>query len=273
MTAEKRQQVLALGRLGWSLRRIEEDTGVRRETASSYLKAAGLTVRGRGRPPARPAKPAISSEVSTDSSAAPAAGTGTGAAAPVSRERPSRAPRASACEPYRELIVEALGRGRNAMAIWQDLVDDHGFPAGYASVRRFVSTVRQQPTVEARVVIATAPAEEAQVDYGEGPMVRDADSGKYRRTRLFVLTLGYSRKAVRLLVQRSSAQIWAELHERAFRPLGGTVRVVVLDNLKEGGLTPDIYDPVLNPLYRDVLAHYGVVALPCRVGDPDWVFR
>ncbi len=27
--------------------------------------------------------------------------------------------------------------------------------------------------------------------------------------------------------------------------------------------------PALNPLYRDVLAHYGVVALPCRVGDPD----
>jgi hypothetical protein len=34
-------------------------------------------------------------------------------------------------------------------------------------------------------------------------------------------------------------------------------------------LTADIYDPALNPLYRDVLAHYGVVALPCRVGDPD----
>ena len=29
------------------------------------------------------------------------------------------------------------------------------------------------------------------------------------------------------------------------------------------------YDPTLNPLYRDVLAHYGVVALPCRVGDPN----
>ena len=113
----------------------------------------------------------------------------------------------------------------------------------YASVRRFVSTVRQQPAVEARVVIASAPGEEAQADYGDGPMVRDPDSGKYRRTRLFVLTLGYSRKAVRLLVHRSSAQVWAELHERAFRRLGGTVRVVVLDNLKEGVLTPDIYDP------------------------------
>ena len=25
----------------------------------------------------------------------------------------------------------------------------------------------------------------------------------------------------------------------------------------------------LNPLYRDMLGHYGVVGLPCRVGDPD----
>jgi len=167
------------------------------------------------------------------------------------------------------VIREALGRGRNAVAIWQDLVGEHGFQAGYASVRRFVLKLRGSSPAEAHVVITTAPGEEAQVDYGEGPMVLDAGSGKYRRTRLFVLTLGYSRKSVRLLVWRSSAQIWAELHERAFRRLGGTVRVVVLDNLREGVLTPDVYDPALNPLYRDVLAHYGVVALPCRVKHPD----
>ena len=100
-------------------------------------------------------------------------------------------------------------------------------------------------------------------------MVRDSSSGKYRRTRLFVLTLGYSRKAVRLLVFGSSSQIWAELHEKAFRRLGGVTKVVVLDNLKEGVLAPDIYDPTLNPLYRDVLSHYGSVALACRVRDPD----
>ena len=47
------------------------------------------------------------------------------------------------------------------------------------------------------------------------------------------------------------------------------MKIIVLDNLGEGVLTPDIYDPALNPLYRDVLAHYGVVGLPCRVGDPD----
>jgi hypothetical protein len=44
---------------------------------------------------------------------------------------------------------------------------------------------------------------------------------------------------------------------------------VVLDNLREGVIVPDIYDPTLNPLFRDVLAHYGVVAMPCRIKDPD----
>jgi len=83
------------------------------------------------------------------------------------------------------------------------------------------------------------------------------------------MTLGHSRKSVRLLVFRSSTQTWAELHEKAFRRLGGATRVVVLDNLKEGVLAPDLYDPALNPLYRDVLKHYGAVALPCRVNDPD----
>jgi transposase len=261
------QHILALGRLGWSLRRIEQALGVRRETISGYLKAAGIAVHGRGRRGESKPKPAISEEVSTDSGPAkPAIPT---PEVSTDSATPGRAPSASACEPYRELIAEALGRGRNAMAIWQDLVDDHGFTARYASVRRFVATLRGAQTPDARVVITTAPGEEAQVDYGDGPMVRWTPTGTYRRTRLFVFTLACSRKAVRLLTWRSSAQIWCELHERAFRRLGGTVHVIVLDNLKEGVLTPDIYDPALNPLYRDVLAHYGVVALPCRVGDPD----
>jgi hypothetical protein len=63
--------------------------------------------------------------------------------------------------------------------------------------------------------------------------------------------------------------VWAELHEKAFRRLGGSPRVVVLDNLREGVLSPDFYDAGVSPLYRDVLAHYGVTALPCKVRDPD----
>jgi transposase len=266
---DKKQQVLALGRLGWPVRRIEEATGVRRETASGYLKAAGIAVRA---PRARdlPAKPA--SEVSTDPAGGPnpasVVSTDSASAALWARP-PERSPAASACEPYRELVEQGLRLGRNAMAIWQDLVSDQGFGHGYASVRRFVGKLRRDEPDEPCAVIETKPGEEAQVDYGTGPMVRDLHTGKYHRTRLFVMTLGYSRKAVRLLSFRSSSRIWSQLHETAFRRLGGAVGVVVLDNLKEGVNTPDIYDPVLNPLYRDMLTHYGAVALACRVRDPD----
>ena len=69
----KQQQVVALGRLGWSLRRIEQETAVRRETASGYLKAAGIPVRERGgRPREWPPKPATTPAVSTDLPAKPA---------------------------------------------------------------------------------------------------------------------------------------------------------------------------------------------------------
>jgi transposase len=299
LSEEKRQQVLALGRLGWSLRRIEQETGVRRETAAVYLKAAGIGVRPPGawgwRLPAKPAK--VVTTGSDDSipstiepnpnpdpenlpskgkpkakSAKPAKAVTTGLGVELSdvgRGNHKPAPSLRACEPFREAIELGLSRGRNAVAIWHDLISENGFSGGYQTVKRFVHKLRGTQPLTPRAVIVTEPGQEAQVDYGRGPMVRDPQSGKYRRTRLFVLTLGCSRKAARFLTFRSSSRIWAELHEKAFRRLGGSTRVVILDNLREGVLVPDIYDPALNPLYRDVLAHYGAVALPCRIKDPD----
>src|SRR3954468_18617460 len=113
LSDEKRQQVEALGRLGWSLRRIEREADVRRETASSYLKAAGIDVRGRGGAKPKPAtlpevitdpvtsKPASSAEVITDSTASKPA------TLPevITDSVPSRSPSASSCEPYRELVT------------------------------------------------------------------------------------------------------------------------------------------------------------------------
>ena len=65
-----------------------------------------------------------------------------GATAPAPAPQPVRSPSASACEPYREVIELALAHGRNAMAIWQELVDTFGFAAEYKSVNRFVRKLR-----------------------------------------------------------------------------------------------------------------------------------
>src|SRR6202171_2576661 len=267
LSEEKKQQVIALGKLGGHWRRIKQAAGVRRETASAYLKSAGVVVCLPGWGHRAPSKPAI--EVTTDPDASkPAIGVTTDFGQPISPAIDNHRA-TSACEPYRDLIERGLGRGRNALAIWQYLVSDQGFAGSYQTVKRFVRKLRGPQLPEAAGIILTAPGEEAQVDYGSGPMVRDAQSGKYHRTRLFVMTLGYSRKSVRLLAWRSSLRTWAELHEKAFRRLGGCPRVIVLDNLKEGVAVPDLYDPTINHVFRDVLAHYGVTALPCRIQDPD----
>jgi hypothetical protein len=47
------------------------------------------------------------------------------------------------------------------------------------------------------------------------------------------------------------------------------VRYVVLDNLKEGVIKPDLYEPELNAVYAALLAHYHCVADPARVRDPN----
>ena len=86
-------------------------------------------------------------------------------------------------------------------------------------MQRFVRKGRGAQVPEARVVIVTAPGQEAQVDYGTGPMVRDPESRKYRRT------------------------------------LGGATRIVVLDNLREGVLVPDIcVTSKIYPTFRSLSA-------------------
>jgi transposase len=174
----------------------------------------------------------------------------------------------SACEPHRAFIEAELRLKRNFMAIYQDLVDKHGFTGAYNSVKRFAGGLRRrEPEQFDRLEFAAG--EEAQVDYGEGAPTRVPGTERYRKPRLFVMTLRYSRRSFRRVVWKSGQQAWARLHEEAWRYFGGACRYVVLDNLKEGVIKPDLYEPELNAVYAAMLAHYGVVADPARVRDPN----
>jgi transposase len=156
LSQEKQKQVVALGQLGWSARRIEQETGVRRETVARYLREAGVAMREprRRRLPEprlegqREERAKADSGVTTDSQSVP---------------DPKQTPSQSLSAVHRETIEEALGRGRNAKGIWQDLVDRHGFAGSYESVKRYVRDLRGASSPVARAVIETAPGE----DYGE----------------------------------------------------------------------------------------------------------
>jgi transposase len=250
LKGDLRTTIETLLKRGASLRQIARSTGVSRNTISSHLRRAG----GRGCDTTRDIE-----ELATACPPAPAACPPDPAFA--------KKPTDSVCEPHREWIEAQLRLRRNAQSIYQDLVESRGFTHRYSAVKRFVRKLKRRDP-EQFDVLEFIPAEEAQVDYGQGALTLHP-SGKYRKPYLFVMTLAYSGKAFRKVVWRTDQQVWAELHQQAFRAFGGCPRHVVLNNLKEGVIKPDLYEPILNPVYSAMLAHHHVIADPCRVGDPD----
>jgi transposase len=241
-----------------SHREIERKTGIDRKTIRRYAR---LTDAG-----------AI--EGTADSKSPTSLEVATGSEPPLVQNPPPRPPASapkmpkhvlSACESRRDWIEEQVRLGRNAMAIYQDLVELFGFTHKYNSVKRFVRGLKKKDP-EQYDRLEFLMGEEAQVDYGQGAPTLHS-SGKYRRPRLFIMTLKYSGRAFRKVVGNSSKETWCRLHEEAFRHFSGCTQYVTLDNLKEGVIKPDIYEPDLNPLYAAMLKHYSVVADPARVKD------
>jgi transposase len=247
LTSHRRITIETLLSRGVGQREIERRTGVDRKTIRRYARLAQ--------------SPGVATGSDRDDGQTPP-------------PRPPAAPQllarkdVSACEPHRAWIEAQVALGRNAVSLFQDLVERHGFSHQYNSVKRFVATLKARAP-ERFDVLEFLPGEEAQVDYGQGAPTRITPGGKYQRPYLFVMTLKYSGKSFRTVVWKTDQAVWAQLHEHAFRAFGGCCQYVVLDNLKEGVLRPDWYEPGLNPVYAALLAHYGVVADPCRVRDPN----
>jgi transposase len=259
-----KSSVLTLVEREVSQHEISRKTGVDRKTIRKLARAVGLALAGGE---SNSPTPATGSESLGGQIPPPRPPAGEAGGAAVSRPKlPAQA--RSACEAHRAWIQAQVRLGRNAMAIYQELVDRFGFARRYNSVKRFCRALRaREPEQFDRLEFL--PGEEAQVDYGEGAPTLHPGSGRYRKPRLFVMTLRYSRRSYRRVVWKSSSEVWARLHEQAFRYFGGVPQYVVLDNLREGVITPDIYEPQLNRLYGAMLAHYGVVADPARVRDPN----
>ena len=258
LTPQQRSTVVTLLQNKVSQHEISRKTGIDRKTVRKLALALFAAAVPAANSPMATGSPALTAQLPPPRP--PALGAGPPATLPAHGR--------SACEPHGVWIEAQIRLGRNATAIYQELVDRHGFQSRYNSVKRFCRGLRQsEPEQFDRLEFL--PGEEAQVDYGEGALTLHPTSGRYRKPRLFVMTLRYSRRSFRRVIWKSSSEVWARLHEEAFRYFGGGVQYAVLDNLKEGVLKPDIYEPELNRVYAAMLAHYGVVADPARIRDPN----
>ena len=260
----KKQQVLALLELGWTYRRIEAETGVRRETVSRYDQVrranAAKTFPGVHTSPPTDAPEVAAGDASN--AAKTFAGSGSKPAKTVAGSRPLR----FAAAVYREAITEKLDTGLSLQRVWQDLIEEYGYGASYESVKRFVRTIA--PTRRAIGVFHCAPGDEAQVDFFRGAPTLDAATGEWRRPWVFRMTLGHSRHGYEDAVWDQKLETFLRLHERAFHDFGGVPKVIRHDNLKAAVVRACFYDPDSHEVYLAFAQHWGFTPLPTQPRRP-----
>jgi transposase len=185
---------------------------------------------------------------------------------PPDQKRPAH--EQSQVEPWRERVLDLHQRGIEGQAIWQLLVEQHGFPGSYSSVKRFLRRAAPTPR-PATLRLEVTPGEEAQVDFGYAGHFFDPETGRVRRAWVFVMTLSFSRHQYAELVFDQSIATWGRLHRAAFAFLQGVPRRLVLDNLRAAIVRAALYDPEVQRSYRECAEHYGFLIAPCRPRTPE----
>lgn len=107
------------------------------------------------------------------------------------------------------------------------------------------------------------------VDYsGDKVTIIDTDTGKLRAAEIFVGVLGASSYIYVEATWTQRLCDWTMAHVRMFEHFGGSVPLVIPDNLLSGVQKAHRYDPDITPAYFHMLAHYGAAAMPARVYTP-----
>ena len=117
--------------------------------------------------------------------------------------------------------------------------------------------------------IERRPAQEMQVDYvGDTMEVVDIDTGEALKVYVFAACLPYSGELYAEGFYDMKEESWVEAHVHAFSFYGGTVPIIVPDNLKQGITKNTVEELVVNEQYRRMAEYYGCAIVPARPGKP-----
>lgn len=179
-------------------------------------------------------------------------------------------PAAEQFTPHREEILALLEDSQDPLtlkSVWKVLSHRHpDITASYSSLKRVVRGWKphRKPTMRHE----TPPGHQTQIDYGKVGLLYDPVAKRQRTVYAFVATLSWSRYKFVEFVWSQKQQSFVGSHIRMAAFWGGISQVLVIDCLKSGVLKPDLYDPQLNPLYRQMADHYGCFIDPARPGKP-----
>ena len=174
------------------------------------------------------------------------------------------------CAAHHEAIKAMLATN-HLSTVHQRLRDDQGFTPSESSLRRYVSNTLADMAKADRVTVRKddpPPGDEAQVDYGRLGMWFDPQAGRRRTLWAFIMVLSCSRHLfVRPTLVMDQTE-WVAAHVAAAEFFQGLPSRIVLDNLKDGVIKADLYDPLLNRAYAEFAHHYRVLLDPARSAKP-----
>lgn len=173
--------------------------------------------------------------------------------------------------PFRDYIVDQLGKDVTQATIHQRLRDELGLTASLASLKRWVAANLPEEVKRRRVTVLggdAVPGEQAQIDYGMLGTWIDPKTQERHRVWAFVMVLACSRMMFVRPVLRMDRQAWTQAHVEAFSFFGGVPARLVPDNLKTGVERPDLYDPKINRSYAELAEHYDTLIDPARAAKP-----
>jgi transposase len=171
--------------------------------------------------------------------------------------------RRSKLDPFKPTIVRLLEtHPYSATQVFQRL-REAGYSGGISIVKDYVRKVRpvRKP---AFLTLSFEPGECAQVDWGEYGSVNVGSTR--RKLSFFVMVLCYSRLMYLEFTVSQTLEHFLNCHQNAFHYFGGTVKKIMVDNLKTAVLRRLIGEaPVFNARYLDFSRHCGFDIAACNV--------
>lgn len=154
----------------------------------------------------------------------------------IRSSRPLPSPSPSLLESFRPEIAELYARDKQPQAIYDELQQKYPQLKGKRSaIKRLCRRLKREAGIrpqDVRIPVQTEPGEVAQADFGYVGLLYVPQQDVPRKSWVFVLVLGYSRKMYARIVFDQSVPTWLQLHRQAFEAPGGVPKTLVPDNLK-----------------------------------------
>jgi len=243
--------------MGQSVRSIAIALGYDRKTVRAYVRLAEAEGFARGTP--LPDKEVVLSRLHE-----------------VLAKNGTRASAQKLLEAYREEIVDLVTRTVNPLkpkSAFIVISRKHALEGeiSYTSFKRFVRDNHikagpRQPHSTCRIELPAG--RQAQIDYAKVGLFFDRQRQRRRILYAFIGTLAHSRHKYIEFTFSQNQQSFVTSHVRMFTFWGGCPETIVLDNLKAGVITPDLYDPILNHAYAEMAEYYGCFLDIARVVHP-----